>query len=332
MTPIYHSTHAPDSGRGKLLYDLLIFALIVIDLALMGIDKMLMHPWALDIVTRLQLSETLLHYRASTHFMVAKIGGWFTLFLVGEFVARWVRAVRHKTYYRWFFFPFVHWYEALGCLPSLRALRLLRAISIAKKLDRLGIKIIPKGLKRTLSDYYNLAIEELSDLVILTAIKNLQKENPARIIRHTLTKHQDDIRILLQKMLNSQLKPALAHAFANDLGEDVGQVVAKSLMAHDDLSRYLRLIPLAGNKIANEIHHIGQKVGIDITNHLSQYIHSQCQVLIEQSTHNIRLDDPQLLALSEKIIQDALDEFAIQIRAQQQEHRRYLNLASTEQL
>src|SRR5690606_42147929 len=34
-----------------------------------------------------------------------------------EFSIRWLVAIARRTHERWFYFPFVHWYDLLGCIP-----------------------------------------------------------------------------------------------------------------------------------------------------------------------------------------------------------------------
>ena len=70
----------------------------------------------------------------------------------------------------------MHWYEVLGVFPALRALRLLRAAVITKRLHRLGIQVIPKRWVDSAKFYYHLLLEELSDRVILTAIDNFRAQ------------------------------------------------------------------------------------------------------------------------------------------------------------
>lgn len=70
---------------------------------------------------------------------------FYDLIFVGIFVAeiliRWGLAISRQRYHRWFFYPFIHWYDVLGCIPitSFRSLRLLRIIAMIPKMQRLGL-------------------------------------------------------------------------------------------------------------------------------------------------------------------------------------------------
>lgn len=41
-------------------------------------------------------------------------------FLIIELLVRWAIAIINKHHKRWFFFPFIHWYEILAIIPQLR--------------------------------------------------------------------------------------------------------------------------------------------------------------------------------------------------------------------
>ena len=57
----------------------------------------------------------------------------FIAVFLSEFCIRWVAAIIRQTYMRWYFFPFIHWYDLIGCIPlgGARIFRFLRIFSIS---------------------------------------------------------------------------------------------------------------------------------------------------------------------------------------------------------
>lgn len=103
----------------------------------------------------------------------------FVAVFLTEFVIRWGFAIRNQTYHRWFFYPFVHWYDLLGCIPvgSFRWLRLLRIISIVYRLQKYQIIDISNlYLVRFVRKYMNVLVEELSDRVVIHVLDGIQDE------------------------------------------------------------------------------------------------------------------------------------------------------------
>ncbi|MGM8888325.1 hypothetical protein ACS8FD_20520, partial [Psychrobacter sp. 1U2] len=134
----------PQPNRLKLAYDIVMLIAISIDLLFISIDAILMSNFSSHVAGWLAISDGLSWYQTSLHDPLRTIGGFFTIFLIIELLVRWAIAIKDKVYYRWFFFPFVHWYEVLGCFPQLRALRLFRAVIIGRRLHQLGYQVLPQ--------------------------------------------------------------------------------------------------------------------------------------------------------------------------------------------
>lgn len=60
----------------------------------------------------------------------------FVSIFIAELLIRWMVTIHQKTYHKWFFYPVIHWFDVLGCIPvgSFRWLRLLRVFSILYRL------------------------------------------------------------------------------------------------------------------------------------------------------------------------------------------------------
>ena len=111
------------------------------------------------------------------HFLF--VDGVFVAIFLGEFFARWGYSVKARVYDRWYFYPFIHWYDLVGCVPigSLRFLRVLRVISIIHRLHK--HKIVELGQWRVyqlLSFYLEAIVEEVSDIIVINVISGVQEE------------------------------------------------------------------------------------------------------------------------------------------------------------
>ncbi|GAC1377277.1 MAG: hypothetical protein NVS3B3_20570 [Aquirhabdus sp.] len=137
-----------------------------------------------------------------------------TLFLIIELSIRWVIAIVQKRYYRWFFFPFVHWYEVLGCLAILRPLRLLRALVIAYRLYQLGYPVLPRSWINKGRFYYELVLEELSDRIVLRVIDGVtaelkQNKSHYALVEKIIDKHKPMLIKTLFELLEKNLPTAI---------------------------------------------------------------------------------------------------------------------------
>ncbi|MDT0594116.1 ion transporter [Glaciecola petra] len=103
----------------------------------------------------------------------------FIAIFLAEFCVRWVAAVVRKIYTRWYFFPFIHWYDLVGCIPlgGARVFRFLRIFSILYRLQKFEIiDIRNTAVYRFITFYYNVFVEELSDRIVVKVLSDAQKD------------------------------------------------------------------------------------------------------------------------------------------------------------
>lgn len=160
-----------------ILLDLAMLALLIINLVWIIFDSLY------ETVAFRQglayISEGLVSGYAPIHanFLLIDLG--FVAVFLSEFCLRWVVAIHKKTYMRWYFFPFIHWYDLVGCIPlgAARIFRFLRIFSILHRLHKYQIiNLRSTALFRFFSFYYNVLVEELSDRIVVKVLSDAQKD------------------------------------------------------------------------------------------------------------------------------------------------------------
>lgn len=331
----------PKPSRLKLTYDIVMIIAISIDLLLISIDAILMSNFSYSAATWLTIGDMLGWYQNTLHDPLRTAGGFFTLFLIFELLVRWAIAIKQKVYYRWFFFPFVHWYEVLGCFPQLRALRLFRAVVIGRRLYQLGYQVLPQPWIDRIKFYINLLLEELSDRVILTTIQNFRQQltdpkTHKSFIESTIARNRDEIEAALLSILRQELAPKLQELTASSSGGDVlatemGNAIKEGLANTPELRRYLRMIPIAGTLIESQLQHVGHNIGENVVYALNKRLLDPerldaLMVAIASGVAKIDTDNTALDTLISSIIDDSLTEFEAQVKIQHWKHKDMLNL------
>ncbi|MFB6278868.1 MAG: hypothetical protein ABEK75_05145 [Salinibacter sp.] len=161
-----------------LVVDVVMMILIVINLALIIVDWGFASPFVqAQMQSHIPAIYTWYDQTIHQHFLLYDLA-FVTVFVV-EILVRWGLAIYRQRYHRWFFYPFVHWYDVLGCIPvgSLRSLRLLRLIAMIPKLQRTGlIDLRDTYLYKTFEKYRDIVLEEISDRVTVRIIEGVQDE------------------------------------------------------------------------------------------------------------------------------------------------------------
>jgi hypothetical protein len=182
----------------------------------------------------------------------------FVAVFASEIAVRWGLAIYRQRYYRWFFYPFVHWYDVLGCIPvgSLRSLRLLRLIAMVPKMQRLGlVDLRDTSVYTTFVKYRDIVIEEISDRVAVRIIEGLQKEirqgQPVvEQIRREVVEPQRDI---ILESATHRLQEATAKAYTSyqdDFRDYMRTVIADAVNRNREIGN-IASIPGVGPQMAS---------------------------------------------------------------------------------
>jgi hypothetical protein len=332
---VQHFPEPKQSGASRtqhlgLAYDIVMLGLIGLNVLGIGLDLFLMTHMASTVASQAGLSGELLHYRQHWHQPFRNMDEWFTAFLLGEIILRWLLAIVQHTYPRWFFFPFVHWYEVLGCIPALRALRLLRAVAIGYRLYRMGCPVMPAAWLRQLRVYYDIVLEEISDRIVINVLNGVEREirqsqGSHDLIRQLIERHRDELQSateqLLQINLATQLRvhqPAITAA--------IGEVTHRALQDVPELRRMLRLMPVVGGLLENQLQVIGQQIAESLSRELVGLMAApapegeQANALIRVIAAEVsraQLQTPATEYLLESLVYETLDMLRRQVAVQQ---------------
>jgi len=198
-------------------------------------------------------------YQQSVHANFQYIDLGFVAIFVLDVLLGWTVALFERRYARWYYYPFAHWYDVLGCIPlaGLRWLRVLRVGALLIRLQRLGL-IDMRGwaIYGLFSHYYYLLIEELSDRVMVRLFGRLQQEIGASddLSRRLL---QEVVRPRKQRLLNDisrRLQDMLETGYRDNRGAIEGyvsQLIHQALQNNPEMHN-LRRLPL-GNRLASTL-------------------------------------------------------------------------------
>ena len=198
-------------------------------------------------------------YDSRIHAHFAFIDLCFVAIFLFDVLLGWAVAIAERRYARWYYYPFAHWYDVLGCIPlaGLRWLRVLRIGVLLIRLQRLGLIDMRRwALYGFLNRYWQLLLEELSDRVMVKLFSRLQQEIGASddlsrrlingVIRPRKQRLLDDLSRRLQGMLENGYR-----SNRGAIDGYVSALVHQALMNNEEL-RKLRRLPL-GSQFADSL-------------------------------------------------------------------------------
>ena len=208
-----------------LVLDLAMVFLVVVNLVFIIFDTMYAAP-ATQAVLQSAAPAFSAFYgeRVHAHFIFYDLV-FVTIFLI-EFCFQWAMAVRKRLYARWYFYPFLRWYDLIGLIPigSLRLLRLLRVVSLLVRLQKMGvIDLTETRPYRFVEFYFKVFVDEVSDRVIIRTLDDF---------KHELEGHTPVTRQILTEVIAPQREVLAGH-----LSRRIGLVAGQSYQAHQDSIR-----------------------------------------------------------------------------------------------
>ncbi len=203
----------------------------------------------------LQLSAGFHHWYANEVYpYIFRFDLIFVLLYAAELLFRWVRSILRKKYEYWWFYPFVHWYDVIMCIPILKGYNffgIIRLFGLVYRLQRLGVFDLTKTyVFRQTTKASEVMVEEVSDRVIAKMISMMQSEvnqgSPVleKIVTNVVKPKED----VIVNYLSSRIGAAMNVSYTQYRGElklYVEQIVSRSVNENTTVDA-LRYIPGLG--------------------------------------------------------------------------------------
>ena len=233
-------------------WEAFIVLLVCVNLALILFDSLFaLKPINEALASGLPSLHAAYEQRIHANFEYIDLG--FVAIFVLDVLLGWTIALFGRRYAHWYYYPFAHWYDVLGCIPlsGFRWLRVLRIGSLLIRLQRLGlIDIRSWAVYGLLKRYYLLLLEELADRVMVRLFSRLQQEIGAsdNLSRRLL---QEVVRPRKERLLNDlsrRLQGMLESGYRDNRGAIegyVGSLIHQALESNREISN-LRRLPMGG--------------------------------------------------------------------------------------
>ncbi|MFP4613889.1 MAG: hypothetical protein ACLFM5_10885 [Spirochaetaceae bacterium] len=269
----------PQSQYRHLVVDLVLVGLLFVNLALIIFDWLFAVEAVRAFFGRVSPAAAA-WYDTAVHPNFVLIDLAFVAVFLTDFTISWIVAVVHRLYHRWFFYPFVHWYDLLGCVPiaGFRFLRLLRIITIVYRLHRTGIIDLAETVPgRVIAKYYGVLLEEVSDRVILKMLSDAQDEviRGGPLLDQIIAEVLEPRKAELSEWVSQRMRTVAAEnyeRYRDELESYIRRRVGRALQDNTELGM-LRTVPVAGplirarveRGITEMITHVMNGVAADLT-------------------------------------------------------------------
>lgn len=286
---------SPGLERLHLVWDVVIMVLVVANLALLLFDSLFLLDPLNDAFAAVAPG---LHaaYDDTIHANFVRIDLIFVAIFVLDVLLGWAAAIAERRYHRWFFYPFVHWYDVLGCIPvgGFRLLRVLRIIGLLNRLQRLGL-IDVRGwqLYAFYAKYYDIFFEELSDRVAIRLLGNMQEQ----------IRSNDSLSTRVVDRVVMPRKQQLIHEITRRLEEMTGNAYARN---REETMRYVRSLVNRTVADSQEVRRLRRlPMGDLMARSMESSISDLACRLVHEAMEGLR--SPEFTALVERMADSGID-------------------------
>ena len=186
------------------------------------------------------------HYSIDGNFVdnFYKLDFPFYFFFLCEFLIHWFISIKRKEYSIGFLFPLYRWYDVLSLIPiyQFRIFRLFRIISIYTRIKKNNLTYIGNDMiSNTLAKYANIVIEELSDMVSIKILDEIQEEikqgnTKDLYLGSALTKNRQELQNIILQICHKSLENQSVRNYLRDALE-------KSLIQSASRVNSLKMVP-----------------------------------------------------------------------------------------
>jgi len=310
--------------------DIFMMAVLIVNLSLILFDWIFTISF-INQFLQINLPDFYSIYYEHVHLNFKVIDFGFVVLFISEFIFSWILAIIQKIYFKWFFYPFLHWYDLLGCIPvgSFRFLRVLRVFSILVRLQNLKIiDLTNTYLFSVFKKYYGVLVEEVSDRVVVNILEGIQVEIASggpvidQIINDVIRPKQH----LIVEWISLRLENALERDVLvrqPEIEQYVRSVISESLGKTTEL-KVIEQLPLMGKKITETIenaisdiiNNIIEKALTDLASYKNRDLVNDATDLIMNSIEH-KDEDARLNDIFKDISIEVLDIVKKQVQVQQ---------------
>ena len=319
--PLPHAAEIAHLG-----WDVLIIIAVVANLTLLLVDSLyLVEP--LNAAFQAAAPAAHAFYDSTIHQRFFHIDLAFVALFLVDVLLGWTVAIIERRYHRWFFYPFLHWYDVLGCIPltGFRLLRALRIISLLHRLNRLGLIHVERWTAyRFVAKYYDILLEELSDRIAVRMLSNVQHQVSTSdsladsIISRVVTPRKQQ----LIHEITQRIEASAGKAYGGNREAVMGYIsdlVGRTLRESPEIQRLERL-PM-GSAVSKSLEASLSGVAQRLVDELAQGIHSpEFRTLVTHTAESgfdawLKVDEGSA-EVTEAVLVDALEMLKDQISRQ----------------
>lgn len=284
-------------GMFSFFIDVVMIVIVILNLLFIIFDWCFEFAFFREYVQKIS-NDFYFYYSGEVHPNFLLYDSIFVLIFVSELLLQWFISIIRKSYPKWWLYPFVHWYDVLGCVPSgaFIFLRFFRIFAMAFRLHKMGVINLRKThfYKQFYSSYQNFT-QDIVDKVLIQVIdgvqrgmKNEKADNNESLVADAIKPDQEQLaKVLATKIHNIAESNYKLHR--DDMKEQIELTIKDAFDNSEKLQR-LENIPIIGKRITGKLEEMLSDISFQLADSLSSKLASDEVALMIEKFIDTSLD------------------------------------------
>lgn len=256
----------------RITVDILMLIIVLINLVFLIFDWSFEFVLFNDFVKNIS-TDFVVYYRDEVHADFLFYESIFVSIFLTELLIQWLISVLYKRYAKWWFYPVVHWYDVLGCVPAgyFVWLRFFRIFAMTYRLHKRGVINLRKTeVYKQVYSIYEMFVHDASDRALVELIESVQREmkndDQENVISYGIKPDQHE----LAKALSVKIQDIVERNYHQHNSEIKGQIeqVIKVGFDHSEELKKLEHIPFVGSRINNRLEKLVSDISVQLSESL----------------------------------------------------------------
>ncbi|NME69564.1 hypothetical protein [Flammeovirga aprica] len=209
----------------------------------------------------------------------------FMVFYLLEFFTSWWEAYRTKTYAKWYFYPFLHFYDLVGSFPGMNFFRLLRIFAMLFRWhSHEVINLEELSVYRTILHIKEIVVEEVSDAVVINVLEGVKDELKSgsyanqQFMVDVVKPYQENLSFWISR----KIMHAMQEAYANKKGdlENYVSILIEDAVNENEEIKDIKKVPVLGSYASSRLEDAISDIVFKVANDLFEDISSEKNELI----------------------------------------------------
>ncbi|MBB6461446.1 hypothetical protein [Flammeovirga kamogawensis] len=205
---------------------------------------------------------------------------FFSTFYLLEFFQSWYESYKDKQFAKWYFYPFVYFYDFIGSFPGMHVFRLFRVFALLARWHKLQvINLENLGLVRTALHVKEVVVEEISDAVVINVLESVKDELSSggyanqKFMSDVVKPYQENLSIWISR----KVMHAMQETYSNrqQVLEQYVSVLIEDAVKNNDEMKDIKKVPIVGDYASSRLEDAISDIVYKVINDLFEDIASE---------------------------------------------------------